>query len=256
MYKDKLFFLLGGADLEMLTIREILLKNGIPFADHQLQWNNAVLSSYQKELQQLDDSWVIYGVELQDDILTPTNYRVIDHHNQLSSMPSALEQVIDILHIPMDRYMQLVAINDKAYIPGMQAMGATAEEIESIRLADRKAQGVTEEDEHLAEMAISEHLEKVGNLTIVYSETSRFSPICDRLFPFHQLVVYTDHEWMYYGKDAESVRSLFADESSLGNLFYGGGKDGYIGIKQHIYGKEVIKEMVDRIIKSKTDELL
>ena len=69
MKKDKLFFLLGGADLEMQTIREILLENGISFADHQLQWNNAVLSSYQKELEQLGDSRMIYGVELQEDML-------------------------------------------------------------------------------------------------------------------------------------------------------------------------------------------
>lgn len=256
MEKSQLLFLLGGADLEMQTIRETLQTEGIPYVDHHLRWDNALLSSYQKVLQLVGTGCTVYGVELQEDILPPTNYRTIDHHNQLSSMPTALEQVMDLLHIPMNRYTQLVAANDRAYIPGMMAIGATIEEIEYIRLVDRRTQGVTKEDEHLAEKAISEHLEKVGNLTIVYAKSSHFSPICDRLFPFHKLVVYSDYEWVYYGKDMESVRSLFAEESILGNLFYGGGKDGYVGVKQHIYQKAEIEEMVSRIIKKETDELL
>ena len=40
-------FLLGGHDLEMLTIRNVLDAHGYTYVDHQLQWNNAKLSSYQ-----------------------------------------------------------------------------------------------------------------------------------------------------------------------------------------------------------------
>lgn len=44
-------FLLGGADLEMLTIRKILIANGftegVNFADNRLQWG-AKLSEYKK----------------------------------------------------------------------------------------------------------------------------------------------------------------------------------------------------------------
>ena len=52
---------------------------------------------------------------------------------------------------------------------------------------------------------------------------------------------------MYYGKRADEVRSLFFKEFDDGNLFYGGGEQGYVGIKQNIYNKDEILEMVNRI---------
>ncbi len=244
---EQLFFLLGGADLEMQTIRDVLVCQGIPFADHHLRWDNALLSSYQEELQERKGGQTIYGIELREDILPPSCYRAVDHHNGLSSFPCALEQVLDILQLPMNRYEQLVSANDKAYIPGMLALGATSEEIATIRLADRKAQGVTEEEEHLAEKAIADNKEIVNGLIIVHALCSRFSPICDRLFPYHKLLVYTDSEWMYYGDDSTKVCELFSDDLLEGNLFYGGGEQGYVGIKQNVYDKNEILEMVDQI---------
>ena len=244
---EQLFFLLGGADLEMQTIRDVLVRQDIPFVDHHLRWDNALLSSYQKELQEIKEGQTIYGIELREDILPPACYRAIDHHNGLSSFPCALEQVMGILQLPMNRYEQLVSANDKAYIPGMLALGATSEEIATIRLADRKAQGVTEEEEHLAERAIADNKEFVNGLIIVHALSSRFSPICDRLFPYHKLLVYTDSEWMYYGEESTKVRELFSDELLEGNLFYGGGEQGYVGIKQNVYDKNEILEMVDEI---------
>ena len=244
---EQLFFLLGGADLEMQTIRDVLVCQGIPFADHHLRWDNALLSSYQEELQERKGGQTIYGIELREDILPPSCYRAVDHHNGLSSFPCALEQVLEILQLPMNRYEQLVSANDKAYIPGMLALGATSEEIATIRLADRKAQGVTVEEEHLAEKAIADNKEIVNGLIIVHALCSRFSPICDRLFPYHKLLVYTDSEWMYYGDDSTKVCELFSDDLLEGNLFYGGGEQGYVGIKQNVYDKNEILEMVDQI---------
>ena len=244
---EQLFFLLGGADLEMQTIRDVLVCQGIPFADHHLRWDNALLSSYQEELQERKGGQTIYGIELREDILPPSCYRAVDHHNGLSSFPCALEQVLEILQLPMNRYEQLVSANDKAYIPGMLALGATSEEIATIRLADRKAQGVTEEEEHLAERAIADNKEFVNGLIIVHALSSRFSPICDRLFPYHKLLIYTESEWVYYGEESTKVRELFSKELTEGNLFYGGGEQGYVGVKQNIYDKNEILEMVDRI---------
>ena len=244
---EQLFFLLGGADLEMQTIRDVLVRQGIPFADHHLRWDNALLSSYQEELQETKGGQTIYGIELQEDILPPAYYQAINHHNGLSSLPCALEQVMEILQLPMNRYEQLVSANDKAYIQGMLALGATSEEIATIRLADRKAQGVTDEEEHLAERAIADNKEIVNGLTIVHALSSRFSPICDRLFPYHKLLIYTESEWVYYGEESTKVRELFSNELAEGNLFYGGGEQGYVGIKQNVYDKNEILEMVDQI---------
>ena len=244
---EQLFFLLGGADLEMQTIRDVLVRQSIPFADHHLRWDNALLSSYRKELQEVKDGQTVYGLELREDILPPICYRAIDHHNGLSSLPCALEQVMEILQLPMNRYEQLVSANDKAYIPGMLALGATSEEIATVRLADRKAQGVTDEEEQLAEKAIVNNQEFVNGLIIIRALCSRFSPICDRLFPYQKLLIYTESEWMYYGEGATLVRESFSDEFEVGDLFYGGGEHGYVGIKQNVYNKDEILEMVNRI---------
>lgn len=49
---ERQLFLLGGHDLEMLTIRQQLDRTGIAYVDHQLRWDNARLSSYRKELEE------------------------------------------------------------------------------------------------------------------------------------------------------------------------------------------------------------
>lgn len=248
MEKD-LFFLLGGADLEMQTIRDVLVREGIPFSDHHLRWDSAWLSSYESELRTTKEGQIIYGIELHEDILPPACYRLIDHHNDRSSFSSALEQVMELLQLPMSHYEQLVAANDKAYIPGMLAMNASAEEIAAIRRADRKAQGVTDEEEALAEKAIADNLDITNGLMIVYALSPCFSPICDRLYPYHKLLVYTDSEWVYYGEGANQIRNLFVDELDAGDLYYGGGKQGYVGIKRRVYNPNEIFEMVNKIKK-------
>lgn len=245
---NKIIFLLGGYDLEMLTIREVLEHQGVAYADHHLNWHNARLSSYRQDIDEACcRECVIGGIELQEDIAVPSLYRRIDHHNELAYLPSALEQVLNILNLPMNRYFQLVAANDKAYIPGMMQLGATAEEVENIRRADRKAQGITDEDELLAEKTIAENCERIGDLLMVRALNSRFSPICDRLFPYNRLLIYTDDEWMYYGEGAMSVCRLFETDFKNGKIFYGGGDQGYVGTVKNIFPKEDLMEMIHKI---------
>lgn len=245
---ERQLFLLGGHDLEMLTIRQQLDRTGIAYVDHQLRWDNARLSSYRKELEEASaKDWIVYGVELQEDIPKPPGYRAIDHHNSFAHLDSALEQVMALLGQPMDRYQQLVAANDKGYIPGMLEIAATQEEINLIRHADRKAQGITDEDESLAEKAVTNNCTKIGDLFVVKAFSSRFSPICDRLFPFRSLLVYTDEEWVYYGKGMENVKKFFEKEYLADNLFCGGGENGYVGAKCGVYSLEEIQKMVEHI---------
>ena len=139
-------FLLGGYDLEMLTIKRMLMdRRDCVVIDKHLRWDNALLSAYKNELEDYDDS-PIYGIELKEDILVPSNYIRIDHHNDLNCNTSALEQVAEILGVELSRYQQLVAANDKGYIPAMEAMGATETEIENIRMTDRVSQGIGPDD--------------------------------------------------------------------------------------------------------------
>ena len=249
---DKLF-LLGGYDLEMLTIKQILGgRDGCIVVDKHLRWDNALLSAYQEYLLQYEDI-DIYGIELVEDVLLPAHYHRIDHHNEKCSKPSSLEQVALLLNLSLNREQQLVAANDKGYIPAMLEQHATNDEISSIRYRDRAAQGITKEDEKKAELSIEKYLMRYGDLIVVKSLTSHFSPICDRLFPYERLLVYTDVEWMFYGKGKDILVNQFASEMEKKKIYHGGGERGYIGSVQFAYSKNDIISFVKQIIKEYGD---
>lgn len=247
--KARFIFLLGGADLEMHTIRQLLDKNGYRYYDKHLRWENACLSAYRKEITDYtgDDTPLWVGIELQEDMNLPSNYISIDHHNRNAHKPSSLEQVAELLEIPLSRQEQLIAANDRAYIPGMKALQASDAEIAGIRQADRAFQGVTEEEEKLAELAIREHIQVCDNLIVVRALCHRFSPICDRLFPYDRLLVFTDEEWMFYGKQTGRLVEIFQSDIQNGGVFYGGGPDGYIGCKRKVYTSSEIQQHVELI---------
>lgn len=249
-YTDCLF-LLGGHDLEMQTIRELLSAHHIPYVDRQLRWNNAVVSQYKEDIEKFCSSHPmgrIYGIELANDLPSlPSSYQSIDHHNEFTNRPSALEQVLHLLRLPVERRHKLVAANDSHYIPGLQAAGATPEEIANIRLADRRAQGVSEEDEHLAEEAIAHRLQSRGGLQIVRAGCSSFSPICDRLYPYRSLLVYTADEWTFYGEGADRVLAMFDDDYRQGKLYCGGGSSGYVGLRRGVCTAHEVYQYVMKI---------
>ncbi|MFK2345607.1 NYN domain-containing protein [Bacteroides fragilis] len=82
----KHLFLLGGHDLEMQTIVQILTDRNVIFKDRYLQWDNALLSQYEEEIQQYGNKepFIIYGVELKEDITPPlTIFELITIMNML-----------------------------------------------------------------------------------------------------------------------------------------------------------------------------
>lgn len=240
-------FLLGGHDLEMLEIKNILEERGISYYDKGLNWSNALLSAYKEEMR-LNVVCTLYGVELREDIPAGDNYHRIDHHNDYSDRASSLEQVAALLGAELTRYQQLVAANDKGYIPAMKALGATDAEILEVRRRDRAAQGVTEEDERLAAESAEANTTIYNGIKVVRSLTSCFSPICDRLFPYRRLLIYTDSEWVFYGEGKAELVSLLGSEIKEGKVFHGGGNCGFIGAAKHAYGKTEIQQFVERII--------
>lgn len=246
----KPLFLLGGYDLEMLTIKNILESVSARYVDYALRWNEACLSRFEDVFQRYSQFVsYFYGIELREDIPLPEHYIRIDHHNEYAHLPSALEQIMGLFGLPLTRRLSLIAANDKAYIPGMLQLGATAEEIASIRQADREAQGVTEKDEYLAEKAVRENKEIVKDLIVIRALSSRFSPICDRLYPYKRLLIYTDKEWMYYGEQAYVIKEYFESFFLKGYMFNGGGDNGYLGSRQDVYTSDEIHEMVQQIKK-------
>lgn len=247
---SKIIFLLGGYDLEMLEIKKILKKHNIPYFDNHLSWDNALLLNYRDVLAQYGNNhdYQLYGIELRNTGIysIPENYQLIDHHNEYNKLQSSLEQVANILQIPLTRKQQLKAANDKGYIPAMKLLGATDEEIFNIRLQDRKAQGVTKKDELLVGKAI-ENKKLLGDVTVVEALSFAFSPICDRLYPYKKLLIYTSQNLMYYGENKYKLVNAFQKEIALGNMFYGGNESGFFGIAKGYYNREEILNFVEII---------
>ena len=248
-------FLIGGKDLEMEAILQLLTYNQLLFADHNLAWG-AKLSSYQTLL---NDYQTFVGIELISDIAHPQHYILIDHHNENSHKRSSLEQIIELLEknlhlkIEFTRDLQLIAANDKGYVHAMFNMGAKLQEVADIRRRDRKAQGVTPEDELLAEQSIRENLTIEGGITIVKSLTHHFSAVTDRLYPYDQLLIYTDNELNYYGKGVSKLTAAFSDLIQQQKAFSGGGVDGFFGIGFNSLPTNELINIKDTIISILTD---
>jgi hypothetical protein len=240
----KYHFLLGGYDLEMLEIRQLLELYHEKFTDFHLSWG-AKLSAYAGFF---NEEEYFAGIELVEDVKPPKHFTAIDHHNINSQKPSAIEQVADILGIELNHYQRLVAANDKGYIPAMEQMGATKEEILDIRQKDRLAQGVTLIDEELAELSIKQHLSKTGELLIVESLTPRFSAITDRLFPFHSLLVTFQNQLVFYGNGKEDLIIRFHELISQGKAYYGGRDNGFFGLVNAAFSESEVVEIRNHIV--------
>lgn len=244
------YFLLGGYDLEMVEIRKLLEANGYKegegFADHHLNWEGAKLSSYQAELEAASGRRVV-GIELREDIPVPDGYVKVDHHNELAHLRAAIVQVAELLGVELDRWQQLVAANDARYIPGMLEIGATQSEVERVRLEDRRAQGVTEEDERLGEEAVGSRVVE-GLVTVVRSKTGRFSTVTDRLYGVRRLLVYSDEELCYYGEMKAMLVERCAELIQSGVLYHGGGDLGYLGSAKGRLSIGQIQQLRDQII--------
>ena len=262
--KDKSIFLLGGYDLEMVTIKELLDKNGREYKDKKLSWG-AKLSEYRDVIEANPDK-TFYAIEL--DIKNDAIYKkykeqivIIDHHNEYSSNPTSLEQVIEFLDIEKKldreskRYYKLVAANDRDYINGLKCAGATEEEIEEIRKRDREAQGVTAEDEAKAKSDVRSKKEKHGIVTIC-ATTDRFSAISDELYfttkPYNpsRYIIYNDKEIVFYGFNFDNLKHIFDDFKKGLQYYRGRGYCGVVGLE----AKEI--ELLKEIVLDKNKEII
>lgn len=194
--KPKQLFLLGGRDLEMITIKALLTKGSFTqitnpdqllaerhFADFNLAWDTAHWEKYETLISEAHEhDYQIYGVELFE---TP-NYKkpdycvLIDHHNGLPPRPSSMEQIAQKLDIDIStRHYQLVIHNDVGHIKGMRVMGALKKEVEEIRKLEWEALGLTEKDRETADKDWDAGQLK-GGVKIVSTKMKSFIPICDK----------------------------------------------------------------------------
>ncbi|SEJ81785.1 hypothetical protein SAMN05192553_1182 [Cyclobacterium xiamenense] len=252
-----MFVLLGGYDLEMLEIRKLLVAHEGSFLDAGLNWDTAKWDAYRNEpyLSQIHRAFEtgrqVFGIELRGEAIEGCG--LIDHHNELQHLPSAIEQVASLMSLELDRRQQLVAANDKGYIPAMMEMGATQEEIDEIRRADRIVQGVTEEEEKRAELDIIKG-ERVDDLLVIGTGLSRFSPISDKLFgKTSQLLIYSDNSLDYYWKGKDLVADHFKEYIDHGKAYEGGGEFGFFGLSKNALPKEEILAIKDKIVSLTTN---
>jgi len=210
---EHLVFFLGGRDLEMATIRD-LLQEVAPgrFYDKALAWGAAASAYRQEILATLAGGLTPVLVELADDLdLTPTRTIVVDHHGARAGahQPTALHQVFALLGLPgkrWNRWFELVAANDRGYIPAMIERGATLEEIVRVRAADRAAQGITPAEEAAGEQAVAQAETLAGGLlTVVHLPHARTATVTDRLQPelggagYHNLLVDCPAQQNFFG---------------------------------------------------------
>ena len=112
MDKDNLHFFLGGNDLEMVTIKKLLDKEGAAYSDAGLSWG-ASTSKYGDEIEKVaKEGKTPVIIELGIDSKLPENTINVDHHNENADKPASILQVCELLGVEPTREMQLVAANE------------------------------------------------------------------------------------------------------------------------------------------------
>jgi len=243
---EKSIFLLGGHDLEMLTIKEILIKKNINFFDKELKWG-AKLSAYKNELEEFSDH-TIYGIELEEDIDSPKNYKRIDHHNDFSDREASLLQVLKLLEKEPTREQMLIAHNDVGHIKAMECFGATKEEIADIRKRDRATQGVTAQEEAQALEEIKKIKEEDG-LYLLETSLDNFSPIVDN-FEKRPFLIYSKKSLTYYGSIA-FLKKQYKEQIENNQAYHG---RGFFGFDSEYVGLVSVNKLVEEIMEMKREK--
>ena len=246
-------------DGESVQIEKVLKENNIKTLITKQGWG-ASWSSLEPEVKEKIESYKnknyrIFGVELQG--AAPSGAVNIDHHrydgddrtNELSS----LEQVAQLVNHKLSLFEEFVSANDKGFIPAMYKLAKTknlSEEetqkmIEKVRLQDRAAQGITPEQEEIAEKAIQE-AEVSDLLTVVHMAHSKTATICDRLYGRYKnlLVVSSDGEVNFFGcqKVIKKLSDLVKGSWSGGDLDHDNGFWG--GYPQNLDVEKEVKKLL------------
>lgn len=183
-------FFLGGRDLEMEAIRALLDRcSSGRIHDKGLSWG-ARTSDYAAEIEAcLAAGRRAVLVELVDDrgFEQREGVIVVDHHGSRSGSdrPTSLEQIFELIGRPRSewtRELALVAANDRGHVRAMKAMGASVEEMQRVRAADRAAQGISPDEEREGEAAAHQRRELLhGRLTVVDLPHARTATVGDVL---------------------------------------------------------------------------
>jgi len=175
----------------------------------------------------------------------------IDHHGALAGQgkPTSLEQVFRLLDFPEEHWtrdLALVAANDRGHIRGLQDVGATADEICSIRARDRQAQGITDAEERAGrDAAARAEVHFGGRVTVVRLPHDRTATVTDSLDAAlggpgaENLVVMCPRQTVFFG----SGRCIGALRERYPQGWWGGElpERGYWGIGEAVDGTDILQ---------------
>jgi hypothetical protein len=188
-----------------------------------------------------------------------TGVNVIDHHKysdyDRSNKKSSIEQVADLLGVTLNRWQQLVAINDSGWITGLLEFGATPEEIKAIRAQDRLCQGVTPDDEAQAILDV-ENAEIINkDIWIIRCQNGASSAINDLIYGKYRECLVCDiknSKWVYYGPRHKEFYEKFKDIHEVVSWLGGRDENGYAGISRANYDhNEPLNKLILSFIKEK-----
>jgi hypothetical protein len=187
--RERLWFFLGGRDLEMVTIRDLLAEAGIEtVSDRNLGWG-AKASQYGDEIaQRLSEGYKPVLIELEEDIgFESEQVEIVDHHGDRAGKdaPTSLQQVYKLLGLDFEQAPEehrAVAANDRGHVPELREQGFSAERIRSIREKEWAVKGITQEEMTQAVNAIRQYLEiSLGVVIVRCMEHDRSFLIADLL---------------------------------------------------------------------------
>ena len=198
-----MLFIVPNNDGESVEIQRLLKANNSMFLVTQQTWG-ASWDRLEDEIKDKINSFegLIYGIELQG---KPINNGInIDHHkyenDDRSNSLSSLEQVAILIDAKLSYYQKAVSDNDKGHMKLMYRNGFDNATVSLVREQDRKAQGITDEDEKAAEDAIKK-IQIKNKLAIVELPHSKCATVTDRLYNKYDnlLIICGDGELDFYG---------------------------------------------------------
>ncbi len=179
----------------------------------------------------------VIGVELGGPVLR-WNGRNVDHHrysdDDRSNQKSSLEQIVDLLGVTLTRHQKLVAANDVGWIPAMERLGASSDEIKIVRAQDRVSQGVTPDQEAQAVRDLEGAIWQ-GRKVLVNCPKGATSALTDRLYGRFDEMLTVDTvsgKWIYYGPRHQKFFDLTAGQTAGAHWMGGAPESGYAGAEK------------------------
>ncbi len=200
-------YLIGGEDLEMQRVRQQLKRQGAEVVDKALHQRDADVDVYSDEVAKaIERGDTPVAVELRG-ADQADGVEIVDHHGlEYSHRDASITQVLERLGVEPNLIDKVIAANDSKYIGGMIELldneykarflekrggGEEAEAryakvrnriINSVRAADRRAQGVTPIMEAEAEEAIKNMEELPNGMRVIRVNSIEMSPVTDRMY--------------------------------------------------------------------------